>query len=128
MLKNMVTGEFNVAESNVRLWKKQKLGLFATTATRKKFTGPRKGRHPDVEVKVLEFVRERRKNGQPVTSDTIRNKAKEVAAVLNIPRQEFKASRGWVDRFMKRAGLSLRRRTTICQKLPQDFEKTLQEF
>ena len=31
-----------------------------------------------------------RKNGQPVTSDTIRNKAKELAKVLNIPNQEFK--------------------------------------
>jgi len=62
-------------------------------------------------------------NGQPVTSDTIRKKAKEVAKVLNIPNQEFKANRGWVDRFMKRAGLSLRRRTTMCQKFPVDFEK-----
>ena len=39
-----------------------------------------------------------------MTSDTIRNKAKEVAKVLNIPNKEFKASRGWMDRFMKRAG------------------------
>ena len=62
---------------------------------------------PDIEVQVLEFVHERRKNGQPVTSDNIRNKAKEVAKVLNIPNQEFKASRGWVDRFMKQVGLSL---------------------
>ena len=53
------------------------MSIFATNASRKKFTGPRKGRHPDVEVQVLEFVHERRKNGQPVTSDTIRNKAKE---------------------------------------------------
>ena len=29
---------------------------------------------------------------------------------------------------MKRAGLSLRRRTTICQKFPVDFEKNLQSF
>ena len=61
----MVTGrEFNVAESNVRLWKQQNLTIFATNASRKKFTGPRKGSHPDVEVQVLEFVHERRKNGQ----------------------------------------------------------------
>ena len=44
-----------------------------------------------LKYKVLEFVHERRKNGQPVTSDTIRNKAKEVAKVLNMPNQEFKA-------------------------------------
>ena len=61
MLKNMVTGrEFNVAESNVRLWKQQNLAIFATNASRKKLTGPRKGKHPDVEVQVLEFVHERR--------------------------------------------------------------------
>ena len=124
----MAGREFNVAESNVRLWQQQKLALFATKASRKKFTGPRKGRHPNIEEKVLEFVRERKKNGQPVTSDTIRNKAKEEAEVLGIPKQEFKASRGWVDRFMKRMGLSLRHRTTICQKLPADFEGKLQTF
>ena len=81
---------------------------------------------PDFEVQILEFVHERRKNGQPVTSEAISNNAKEVAKVLNIPNQEFKASRGWVDRFMKRVGLSLRRRTTICQKLPVHSEEKLQ--
>ncbi|PSN46974.1 hypothetical protein C0J52_11128 [Blattella germanica] len=53
----MAGREFNVAESNVRLWRQQKLALFATKASRKKFTGPRKGRHPNIEEKVLEFVR-----------------------------------------------------------------------
>lgn len=52
----MAGREFDVAKSNIRLWKKQKLELFATTATRKKFNGPQKGRHPDVEVNILEFV------------------------------------------------------------------------
>ena len=63
-----------------------------------------------------------------MTSDTIRNKAKEVAKVLNMPNQEFKVSCGGLDRFMKRAGLSLRRRTSIYQKFPVDFEKKLQSF
>ena len=36
---------------------------------------------------------ERRKHGQPVTINTIRNKAKEEAEVLGIPKEEFKASR-----------------------------------
>ena len=39
----------NIAESNVRLWKQQKLAIFATNASRKKFTSPRKGRHPYVK-------------------------------------------------------------------------------
>ncbi|KAM7308949.1 uncharacterized protein ISCGN_012580 [Ixodes scapularis] len=40
----------------------------------------------------------------------------------------FRASRGWVERMMKRSGFSLRRRTTICQKLPVDFEDKLVNF
>jgi hypothetical protein len=36
--------------------------------------------------------------------------------IKNIPQSCFKASKGWVIRFMCRMGLVLRRRTTICQK------------
>ena len=74
---------------------------------------------------MLEFVLERWKNGLPVTGDIIREKAYEVARARNIQGHVFKASRGWVDRFMRRIGLSLRRHTAICQKLPTDFEEKL---
>jgi hypothetical protein len=77
--------QFSIAESNICLWRQQKLAIFATTAARKKFTGPWKGRHPDVDQEVLKFVWERRKNGLPATSESIRSKASEVAAALNIP-------------------------------------------
>ena len=83
------------------------------------------GRHPEVDREVLEFVLERWKNGLPVTSDIIREKVNEVARAQNIQRHVFKASCGCVDRFMRRSGLSLRRRTAICQKLPTDFEEKL---
>ena len=55
--------EFSVPESNVRLWWKHKDAIFACKQSRKKFTGPRKGRHLEVDGEVLEFVLERRKNG-----------------------------------------------------------------
>ena len=69
------------------MWWQQKLALFATKASKKEFTGSRKGRHSKTEENVLKFVRERRKNGQPVTSDTTRNKAKEEAEVLEKSKQ-----------------------------------------
>ena len=90
--------------------------------------GHRKGRHLEMDCEVLEFVLERPKNGLPVTSDIIRQKVNEVPTAQNIQRHVFKASRGWVDRFMRRNGLSLWRRTAVCQKLPTDFEENLVNF
>ncbi len=40
----------------------------------------------------------------------------------------FKASRGWLRRFMKRHGLSLRRKTTVCQATPADCIPKLVSF
>ena len=36
------------------------------------------------------------------------------------PLASFKASRGWLQLFLRRKKLSLRRKTTVCQKTPQD--------
>lgn len=52
----------------------------------------------------------------------------EIAGRMQIPRADFRASRGWVERMMRRNGFSLRRRTTICQKLPGDFDDKLVAF
>ena len=90
--------------------------------------GPRKGRHLEVDRKALEFLLERRKNRLPVTGDIIREKVHEVARARNIQTHVFKASRGWVDCFMRHNGLSLRRCTAICQKLPADFGEKLVNF
>jgi hypothetical protein len=70
-------------------------------------------------------VLEKRKNGLPVTRETIRMKALEIATSLKIPRQDFKASNGWAARFMRRKGLALRRRTTLAKKLPTDYVEKL---
>ncbi|BFZ19394.1 hypothetical protein BsWGS_22433 [Bradybaena similaris] len=118
--------EFGVAESNIRLWRQHRKMIFTSKMTRKKFTGPQKGRHPEVDEEVLKFIQDRRENALPVTSDTIRSKANEVATAHGISSQVFKASRGWVDRFMKRMSLSLRHHATICQQFPTDVEDKLQ--
>ena len=78
--------EFSVPESNVCLWWKHEDAIFACKQSQKKFTGPRKGRHPEVDREVLDLVLERWKNGLPVTSDIIREKANEVAGARNIQR------------------------------------------
>ena len=115
--------EFSVPESNVRLWRKHKDAIFACKQSRKKFMGPRKGRHQEVDREVLEFVSERQKNGLPVTGDITREKANEVARARNIQIHVFKACHGWVDHFMRHNGLSMQCCTAICQKLPTDSGK-----
>jgi hypothetical protein len=48
--------------------------------------------------------------------------------LVNIACQEFKASTGWCVQMMQRNRLSLRQRTSLCQKLPSDFEEKLLAF
>jgi hypothetical protein len=70
-------------------------------------------------------VLEKRKNGLPVTRETIRIKALEIATSLKIPWQDLKASNGWAVRFMRHKGLALRWRTTLAKKLPTDYVEKL---
>ncbi|KAH7962486.1 hypothetical protein HPB52_016424 [Rhipicephalus sanguineus] len=55
-------------------------------------------------------------------------KAREIARDKGIQPEDFKASKHRVSRFMRRAGFSLRRRTSISQKLPESYEEHLVAF
>ena len=63
---------FGVDESNVRLWRKHKAAISGCEASRKKFTGPKKGRFPEIDDAVFKFFRERRKSGLFVNYDLLR--------------------------------------------------------
>lgn len=52
--------EFTVPEFNIRYWRKQKQALQETNASRKAFRGPKSGKFPDLEDKLLGYVRELR--------------------------------------------------------------------
>ncbi|KAJ8403318.1 hypothetical protein AAFF_G00355350 [Aldrovandia affinis] len=64
----------------------------------------------------------------PITRAVIQLKALEISKELNIPPTEFKASFGWCRRMMRRNGLSLRRRTSLAQRLPSDFREKLLSY
>jgi hypothetical protein len=51
-----------------------------------------------------------------VSYDLLREEAIKKARSLNIPQSCFKSSKGWAIWFMRRMGLALQRRMTICQK------------
>lgn len=83
---------------------------------------------PEVEDSLLEFVTETRNCGYAVSTEMLRLKALEIARSKGIPATAFKASNGWIRRFMARKNLSIRRRTTMCQRLPEEYEEKLLAF
>ena len=89
---------------------------------------PRKDDFLKLMMQSFKFFRERRKTGLFVSYDLLSKEAIKKARSLNIPRSRFKANKGRAVRFMRRMGLALRRRTTICQKLPKDFEQNLLNY
>ena len=119
---------FGVDENNVRLWQRHKAAISGCEASGIKFTGPKKGRFPEIDDAVFMFFQERCKTGLFVSYDLLREEAIKKARSLRIPHSCFKASKGWVIRFMRQMGLALRRRMMICQKLPKDFEQKLLNY
>lgn len=106
--------------------KRQQVGSLFTFA--KSLHGPQRGRHAELEEDLAQYVNEVRSRCVTITVEMLQMKAREMAHEHGISRTVFKASKGWVKRFMNRAGFSLRRRTSVCQRLPADFEEKLMSF
>lgn len=119
--------KYGISEANVRRWINDEARLKNARSTRKAFSGPQQGRFKEIENEVVDYVREKRKEGMAITRDVIRMKAREVAQQKAIPGK-FKGSNGWCTRMMQRNGLVLRRRTTLAQHLPDAYEEKLTEF
>lgn len=61
-----------------------------------------------------------------VSTISIKNKARELAAEMKIP--DFSGGVNWVYKFMNRSDLHIWPRTTVGQKLPDDWEEKMVEF
>ena len=78
-----------------------------------------------VEMGVKEWIEEQRSKNIRVTRKAIQEKARQLfqeapQAIKNNP--SFVASDGWLFNFLRRNGFSLRKRTTIAQKQPDDIK------
>ncbi|XP_006036846.1 zinc finger and SCAN domain-containing protein 29-like [Alligator sinensis] len=116
---------YSVTEANVRRWRQLKGKLKTAKSTRRSFSGPKKGRFPEIEKQVLNYVQRQRSEGVRVTCEMLRLQALEIAKELNIPQHDFKASNGWCIRMMRRSGLALRQRTPLAQQLPSGCSEKL---
>ncbi|PFX13259.1 Pogo transposable element with KRAB domain [Stylophora pistillata] len=114
--------KFGVDCKRIREWRQKKSKLEAASSTRKRLEGA--GRKPfdeDIEESLLQWVHGRRSNTLRVARKMIANKAKflyEEKCKKEMP-PSFVASSGWLQRFMSRHGLAIRRKTTESQKDPE---------
>ena len=113
--------EFDIAESNIRLWQRSKENLEKMPRLQRANRG-KKATWPRLEQDVMSWITEKWNNGLAILPTMIRLKAIELSKdpQYDIPAGQFKASNHWCQRFMKRNGLSLRQKTTLAQRLPPD--------
>ena len=118
--KEAAAREFRVDPRRIREWVHQKGKMLALkkkgkSKQKRKYGAGCKARDPEMEEEVFEWICEMRSRYPRVTQRMICLQAKSVSMNVN-----FRASIGWLRRFMNRKGFSLRRRTTLCQTVPSD--------
>lgn len=104
----------------IREWRKQELHL-RSVAHPEQRTHLRGGGRPvrsiEVEEELVEWINEQRAKSLRVTRKGIQRQA-----ILLSTDETFLASDGWLSKFLRRNRFSLRKRTTIAQKRPDDIK------
>ena len=80
---------------------------------------------PEMNEKIMDWLVVQRGLGLRVSRRMIQEKGRTIFAELNASEHEFK---GWLNKFLGRHGLSLRRRTTIAQKDPEMLLEKIVNF
>ena len=99
--------KFGVAESNIRLWRKNKAELQEMPESKQCMRG-KHSFYPKLEKDLVEWVKNQRKEGFNVTSRQLKLKAKKLSNnnVKYGVSKSFKFSNGWCQRFFKRHSLT----------------------
>lgn len=117
--------EFQVSEKMIREWRKASDVLRTMKSTKKANRGM-KARWPDLEHRLRTWVLQQRAEGRGLSTVQLRLKAKTLATETNAAG--FEGGPSWCFRFMRRNKLVMRARTSMCQKLPDDFQAQLDNF
>ena len=117
---------FDIDESMVRRWRKQKVELSKKKVASKSLHAGPEPRWNELERKVFEWIEKNRQDGIGLSGTMIRLKAKVLAKEMNAV--SFNATVSWCYRFMKRHSLVIRPKTHLCQRLPDEFEEKILSF
>lgn len=126
--------DIGIDEKRIREWRQQLAsGKFSdlaaavgegTASKRQRLAGGgRKPAHEEMESQLALWIIDQRQQYFRVTRKSICAKA---TALANEP--DFKASRGWVENFMKRHNFVIRAKTTTGQRLPPEMCRKVVDF
>ena len=109
---------FHVDRKRVIEWRKTEQELKGIKKkSRKRLSGAgRKAFYPDIECQIFRWLERRREMGVRVTGKALKKEALRLHRSQDHGDHQFKASCGWLRRFMKRQNLSFRRATHVAQK------------
>ena len=119
---------FKVHHTNVIRWKKERVAKVKNPGKRqhKKGQGRNLSYPKEIEEKLVCWILEKREaDCVAITTQLIRCKA---LSLIRPITPTFKASDGWVRKFMERNNLVLRCKTHVSQTLPKDLEEKISSF
>jgi hypothetical protein len=124
--------KFSVDRKQIQRWRKMKSTLETVIATGNPQSqrvpgGGRKEVYSELNHKVRQWIFERRAERQCVSRRLIRLEALKIAKVCS-GCEEFSASLGWLEKFLRRNNLTLRATTTTCQRPPADYVEKIVNF
>lgn len=118
--------ELNVDEKRIREWRKQESVLKEMPREKRAQRRGPEAHWPDLENELCSWIENQRKNGRSLSTVLIRIKAKQMADEKGY--DDFLGGPSWCNRFFKRNGLTMRSRTTVGQKLPDDWQEKKASF
>ena len=119
---------FGIARKNIQRWLRERVDeVKGKERKRKNRKGQvRKLTYPkELDDDILKWFLEKRDLQLAVSTEMLKQHAKMVVIPV---KPTFKASDGWVQKFMQRHNLVLRARTSMAQKLPADLESRIAAF
>ena len=128
--------KFQVDRKRIREWRDKEDQLNSAAASSAFNTKKRRrlenkqtsARNPQLEIDVVEWIRNLRAEGVTVHGNPIRNFAKERARFYGLTSEQFKASRGWLCRFLRRHKLTRRAITSVGQSIPANAPLLAKNF
>jgi transposase-like protein len=131
--KRSTADKYGIEPKQLREWIKNKKKLLnAAPYTLRLNTGARP-KYPLLENELIEWVKESRKQLKIVTRYMIQAKARSLAKKVSYQAEypgieDARFSQKWVDGFMSRHNLVNRRKTTVAQRLPENYTEQQHEF